>query len=104
MKYIFATVTQPGANAYHISIIRVKGENQEELSGYIYLDTALAGQVDFFNLPLTLNVSIKGTRGFSQSAVFPLSFDVKPTPEVPPDGVFKEQNLGVCWGRCHHHN
>jgi len=94
MKYIFATVSQPGANAYPISIIRIKGENQKELSGYIYLNTSPAAQSNFFNLTLTLTVSIKGTGGFSPSAVFPLSFEGKPAQEAPPDGVFKEQNLG----------
>jgi hypothetical protein len=94
MKYIFATVSQPGANAYPVSIIRIKGENQKELSGYIYLNTAPAAHVNFFNLTLTLSVSIKGTGGFSQSADFPLSFEAKAAQEAPPDGVFKEQNLG----------
>jgi hypothetical protein len=94
MKYIFATVSQPGANPYPVSIIRIKGENRKELTGYIYLNTAPAAQANFFNLTLTLSVSIKGTGGFSQPAVFPLSFEAKPTPGAPPDGVFKEQNLG----------
>ena len=94
MKYIFATVSQPGTNAYPISIIRIKGENQKELSGYIYLNTAPAAQASFFNLTLSLSVSIKGKGGFSQAAVFPLSFQAKPAKETPPDGVFKEQNLG----------
>jgi hypothetical protein len=94
MRYIFATVSQPGANAYPVSIIRIKGENQKELSGYIYLNTLPATQVNFFNLTLSLSVSIKGTGGFSQAAVFPLSFEARATPEAPPDGVFKEQNLG----------
>jgi hypothetical protein len=94
MKYIFATVSQPGTNAYPISIIRIKGENQKELSGYIYLSTSPAAQSNFFNLTLTLAVSIKGTGGFSQSAVFPLSFEANPAQEAPPDGAFKEQNLG----------
>ena len=87
-------LSQPGANAYPISIIRIKGENQKELSGYIYLNTSPAAQSNFFNLTLTLAVSIKGTGGFSPSAVFPLSFEGKPAQEAPPDGVFKEQNLG----------
>ena len=94
MKYIFATVSQPGANPYPVSIIRIKGENQKELSGYIYLNTAPAAQSNFFNLTLNLAVSIKGDGGFSQPAVFPLSFEAKPAPGAPPDGVFKEQNLG----------
>jgi hypothetical protein len=95
MKYIFATVTQPGTNAYPVSIIRIKPENQKELSGYIYLNTAPAAQVNFFNLTITLAVSIKGTGGFSQSAVFPVSFEAKPAKEAPPEGVFQEQSLGA---------
>jgi hypothetical protein len=94
MKYIFATVSQPGVNAYPISIIKIKGENQRELSGYIYLNTSPAAQANFFNLTLTLTVNIKGAGGFSQPAVFPLSFEAKPTPGTPPYGAFKEQNLG----------
>ncbi len=94
MKYIFATISQPGAIAYPISIIRIKGENQKELSGYIYLNTAPAAQSNFFNLSLTLTVNIKGAGGFSQPAVFPLSFEAQSTPGAPPDGAFKEQNLG----------
>jgi hypothetical protein len=94
MQYIFATVTQPGANPYPVSIIRIKGENQKELSGYVYLNTAPAAQANFFNLTLTLSVSIKGTGGFSEPAVFPLAFEAKPRPAAAPDGVFKEKNLG----------
>jgi hypothetical protein len=94
MKYIFATVSQPGVIAYPISIIRIKGENQKELSGYIYLNTAPAAQSNFFNLSLTLTVNIKGAGGFSQPAVFPLTFEAQSTPGAPPDGAFKEQNLG----------
>ena len=94
MKYIFATISQPGANRYPTSIIRIKGENQKEISGYIYLNTAPAVQSNFFNLSLNLAVSVKGTGGFSQAVAFPLTFEAKPSPEEPPEGVFKEQDLG----------
>jgi len=94
MKYIFATVSQPGANPYPVSIIRIKGENQKELSGYIYLNTIPAAQSNFFNLTLSLTVNIQGAGGFSQPAVFPLSFQERATQGAPPEGVFKEQNLG----------
>jgi hypothetical protein len=95
MKYIFATVFQPGVGFYPVSITRIKGENRKEFSGYVYLNTAPAPSSSFFNLTLTLTVNIQGQGGrFSQPAVFPLYFQAKPTPEAPPDGVFKEQNLG----------
>ena len=94
MKYIFITISQPGVGIYPVSITRVKDENRKELSGYIYLNTAPAAQANFFNLTLTLSVSIKGTGGFSEPAMFALAFKGKPSLEGPPDGVFKEQNLG----------
>jgi hypothetical protein len=95
MKYIFATIFQPGVGVYPVSITWIKDENRKELSGYIYLNTAPAPPSAFFNLTLTLAVNIQGKGGvFSQPAVFPLSFSAKPVREAPPDRVFKEQNLG----------
>ena len=95
MKYIFATVSQPGMGVYPVSIIRIREENRRDLSGYIYLNTAPARLPQFFNGSLTLTVNIQGRGGqFSQPAVFPLFFQANPTQEVPPEGVFKEQNLG----------
>jgi hypothetical protein len=95
MKYMFATVSQPGVGSYPVSITRIKDENQKELSGYIYLNTGPARSTRFFNLTLTLTVNIKDDKGrFSQPAVFPLSFMAKPSPEAPPEGVFNEHDLG----------
>jgi len=95
MKYIFATISQPGAGIYPVSITRIKDENQKELSGYIYLNTSPARLPEFFNRSLTLTVNIQEKGGqFSQPVVFPLFFQAKPTQEAPPEGVFKEQNLG----------
>ena len=95
MRYIFATITQPGVGVYPVSITRIKGENQKELSGYIYLNTAPAEPTNFFNLTLTLAVNIQGKGGvFSPPVFFPLSFSTQRSQEAPPDGVFREQNLG----------
>ena len=95
MKYIFATISQPGVGLYPVSITRIKGENQKELSGYLYMNTAPTLPVEFFNLTLSLAISIQGKGGvFSQPVVFPLSFSPQPAGEAPPEGVFREQNLG----------
>ena len=95
MKYIFATISQPGVGTYPVGITRIKEENLKELSGYIYLNTAPARSPEFFNRSLTLTVNIRGEGGqFSQPAVFPLFFQAKPARELPPEGVFKEQSLG----------
>jgi len=95
MKYIFATISQPGVGVYPVSITRIKSENEKEFSGYNYLNTAPALPTNFFNLTLTLTLNIEGKGGvFSQPVFFPLSFSAQPAREAPPDGVFKEQNLG----------
>ena len=95
MKYIVATVSQPGVGDYPVSITKIKEENEKELSGYVYLNTDPIRLARFFNLTLTLTVNIKDDRGqFSKPAVFPLSFVAKPAPEAPPEGIFKEQDLG----------
>jgi len=95
MKYIFATISQPGVGTYPVSITRIKDENQKELSGYISLNTAPIGSTQFFNLTLTLTVNIQGAGGvFSQAAVFPLFFQAKAGQERPVEGIFKEQYLG----------
>ena len=95
MKYIVATVSQPGVGSYPVSSTKIKEANEKELSGYIYLNTAPARSSQFFNLTLTLTVNIKDDKGqFSKPAVFPLSFVAKPVLEAPPEGVFNEQDLG----------
>ena len=95
MKYIFATITQPGVGVYPVSITRIKGENQKEFSGYVYLNTAPAAPTDFFNTDLTLTINIQGKGGvFSKPVYFPLAFSARPVKEAPPEGVFAEQNLG----------
>jgi len=95
MKYIFSTISQPGVGSYPVSITKIKEENEKGLSGYIYLNTAPARLSRFFDLTLSLTVNIKDDKGqFSKPAVFPLSFVAKPSPDSPPEGIFKEENLG----------
>ena len=94
MKYIFATVDQPGVGEYPLSIIRVKKDNRKEMSGYLYLVTASPYYpLDFVNLTLTVEVQDR-SGNFSQPAVFPLSINSRYTQEAAPQGVFKEQELG----------
>jgi hypothetical protein len=94
MKNIYAEVDQPGVGGYPISIIRIKKENRKELSGYLYLVTTTHGsELEFVNITLTVQVQDKsGT--FSTPAVFPLSFSSRSVQATPPQGVFKEQDLG----------
>jgi len=96
MRNLFVVVEQPGVGPYPLSILRIKKENQKELSGYIYLPTSTpVSPLNF--ITLTLTVWVQGTSGhFSQPAVFPLSIgsSFPSPPEAPPPGVFNEQNLG----------
>lgn len=94
MKYIFAIVEQPGVGAYPLSIIRVKGGNRKEMSGYLFLVTATPWYpLDFVNLTLTIEVQDR-SGSFSQPVAFPLSINSRYTQEAAPQGVFKEQELG----------
>ena len=93
MIKIFATVEQPG-QSYPASITRVSKENGKEFSGYLYLSTAPpATPLD--GTAITLTVQIQDRSGnFSQPAVFPLTLKSLATQKAPPQGVFKELDLG----------
>ena len=94
MKYIFATVEQAGGMAYPLSITRIKTENQNEISGFAYLNTqTMSRPMDFVTLKLIINIRDEKGR-FSESAVFPLTFKSLSQPENPPAGAFKETDLG----------
>jgi hypothetical protein len=94
MKNIFAIIYQPGVGEYPASIIRVKEENRKELSGFIYLWTSAPWYpMDYVNIGLTVQVQNK-SGNFSQPAFFPLSLTSRASQEAPPQGVFKEQELG----------
>ena len=93
MIKIYGIVDQPG-QTYPVSITRVSKENGKEFSGYLYLSTAPpANALD--GTSITLTVQIQDRSGnFSQPAVFPLIIESLATQKAPPQGVFKERDLG----------
>jgi len=93
MIKIYGIVDQPG-QTYPLSITKVSKENGKEFSGYLYLSTALpATPLD--GTSITLTVQIQDRSGnFSQPAVFPLTLKSPGTQEAPPQGVFKDRDLG----------
>ncbi len=93
MKYIYAEVQQPGGMGYPVSMTRIKPENRKELSGYIYLNTITAGSMDFGTLKLVVYLG-DGAGNFSEPATFPLEFSPRAAQTSPPQGVFKENDLG----------
>jgi hypothetical protein len=94
LKNIYAVVDQPGVGEYSVSIIRIRGQNYKELSGYIYLNTWNPYVVLEF-IPLKLIVWAQDRTGnFSEPVVFPLFIHGRAIQEAPPQGVFKEEDLG----------
>jgi len=93
MITISAIVEQTGQNNPE-SITKVSKENGRGFSGYLYLSTAsLANALD--GTSITLWVQIQDRAGnFSQSVAFPLIIKNVATQAAPPQGVFKEGDLG----------
>lgn len=96
MKNIVCTIDQPGRGTYPVSFTKIREENRKELSGYIYLNTSGPFGYEWLNFAnITLTVQIQDRAGhYSKPVVFPLSFQARFTQEAPPQGIFKEQNLG----------
>jgi hypothetical protein len=95
MKNIFAVVRQPGAGEYPMSIIGIKEESQKVLSGYIYLVPSAPWKLlEFVNIYLTVWIQDK-SGNFSEPAILALSFRSRESQEAPPQGVFKELELGA---------
>jgi hypothetical protein len=91
MKNILCVVDQPGVGTYPVSITRIKEKDRRELSGYVYLNTP--GDFDMLNL--TLHVQVEDKAGhYSKPVSFPLTFSSRARQEPPPQGVFKEKDLG----------
>jgi len=93
IKEISSIVEQAGQN-HPERITKVSKENTKEFSGYLYLSTAsLANALD--GTSITLWVQIQDRSGnFSQPAIFPLTIKNEATQEAPPQGIFREQDLG----------
>jgi len=96
MDQIACTLTQPGKGDYFPGFIKIGKENDQELSGYLYLNTMSregSGWMNFLNVTLTVQIRDKAGH-YSESVHFPLAFQDRFMQEAPPAGVFKEQDLG----------
>jgi len=91
---IYTIIDQPGVGEYPLSIIRIKEQNQKELSGYIYLNTWTPyATMEFVPLKLTIQVQDRAGR-FSAPVVFCLYIHSRAAQEAPPQGIFKDVDLG----------
>jgi hypothetical protein len=93
MKEFVCVIHQPGVGTYPVSLTRIKEGNQKNLSGYLYLNVPSFRNLDF--VELTLTVQVKDRAGqFSEPVKFPLSINSRYGQELPPEGVFQENDLG----------
>ncbi len=93
MIKISAIVEQTGQNNPE-SITKVSKENGKGFSGYLYLSTAsLANVLDGTSIRLWVQIQDRAGN-FSQPVIFPLIIKSVATQEAPPQGVFKEGDLG----------
>lgn len=95
MRGIYAVVEQPGIGPYPLSITRLKGDNQKEFSGYVYLNSAGSNPPAFNYTVVNLTIWVKDGRGnFSEPVHFTTRLNNKYTQASPPEGRFAENELG----------
>jgi type II secretory pathway predicted ATPase ExeA len=91
MKYILCLLENGGPR---LSIIKIKEENQEYFSGYLFFSTSEKNSW-LNHTDLTLSIWIKDSAGhLSQPARFFLSLQPDIIPERPPRNLFEEISLG----------
>ena len=97
MRYIVATVDQPGVGEYAASFTRIPRGEQKNLSGYVYLNTYGPNGYEFLNFSyITLTLEIQDEAGnYSKPAVFTVHFNTRYTQQPPPAGLFKDKKLGA---------
>ncbi len=96
MEFIIATIDQPGRGGTYLpSFIRIKSDEHQKLSGYIYLNTLNNVQqgLTFTTLGLTLQINDRNGN-LSNAVFFPLHFEMTATQEPPPPSMFQEKELG----------
>lgn len=96
MKYIYATVEAPGVGQYPLTMIRVAKGDRKDLSGYLYLPTGMSTHTfPLYYVNLTLTVQVKDRSGqLSKPVVFELAMNNRASQAAPPEGVFKDHELG----------
>lgn len=96
MATMIAVVDQPGMGSYPVSLTKIKEGNGKELSGYFYLNTDGPYGTDFLhNQELVVTIQIKDKAGHtSQPVTLSVLLLSRPSPKLPPAGVFNEKDLG----------
>ena len=96
MATMIAVVDQPGMGSYPVNLTKIKEGNGKELSGYFYLNTNGPYGTDFLhNQELVVTIQIKDKAGHtSQPVTLSVLLLSRPSPKLPPAGVFNEKDLG----------
>ena len=93
MKTLYCVIDQPGRGMYPVGHTRIPEDQQRELSGYLYLNTAGVAGPDFASIVLRVEIQ-DGAGNFSEPVSFPLDFNARALQEPPPPDAFEEKDLG----------
>ncbi len=93
MNRIVGLLEEAGAGSHPVTFIRIRENQRENLSGYIFLNTTTAYGFSFAGCRLTVQIEDKKGR-LSNAVSFPLVLNPRASQESPPPGIFQEQELG----------
>jgi len=93
MQAIVCTLEQSGVGVPPVGLTKVPTSARQQLSGYVYLNTA--GAQGLNNTGLRMKIQIRDKSGnYSAPVSFSLTFDPRSRAEDPPAGIFQERALG----------
>ncbi len=93
MKFIICSLEASGSGSQPTCFIRILEDQQRYLSGYIYLFTGGAQNLNSLNFLMRVVIQDKAGQ-YSEPVSFSLNFDPRAKPEAPPLGVFQDKELG----------
>jgi hypothetical protein len=93
MNRIVCLLEEPGAGPHPVVFIKIREDQRENLSGYIFLNTATAYGSPFAGCRLTVQIQDK-KGSVSNPVSIPLILNPRASQEDPPLGIFQERELG----------
>ncbi len=93
MNRIVCLLEEPGAGIHPASFIKVREDQRQTLSGYIFLNTRTAYGFNFTGCHLTLQIQDKRGR-LSKAVSLSLTLNPRASQDDPPPGIFQDQDLG----------
>jgi len=93
MNRIVGLLEAAGAGSHPVTFIKIRKNQRENLSGYIFLNTSTPYGSSFASCRLTVQIEDKRGR-LSNAVSFPLVLNPRAFQESPPSGIFQEVELG----------